>query len=141
MDFHFNRSNLINEQAATSRTFAEFFKCVRGDQTIIIYERLFYNHNNQPETEYLVYCNPLKYAIWVNTSKLDLEQAEYVEKSLVYDWHGRNGKPRGAFYPRVEKRFTALQLMIMNSQYDREVYDFSKNIDEKINEPEEEMWD
>lgn len=140
MNFSLKRTNLINEQAATSDDFADFFKCVRGDQTLIIYERLFFN-NNQPRLEYLVYCNPLNYAIWVSTSNLNCEQAEYMQNVLIKDWHRRNGSSSGPYYPHVENRSSALQLLIMNSQYDRAAENFSERIDRMLNERQEEMWD
>jgi len=140
MNYSLQRTNLINEQAVTSDDFADFFRCVRGDQTLIICERVFFN-NNHPRLEYLLYCNPLKYAIWVSTSNLNCEQAAYMQNELIKDWHKRNGTSRGPYYPQVEFGATALQLLIMNSQYDRAVDNFAERIDRILQKEPEDMWD
>ena len=78
MDFSVQRKFYISERASTSYEYADFFKSVREDQTLIIYERLFYK-NSQARKEYLIYCNTLKFAICVDPLILKGDQRDQMQ--------------------------------------------------------------
>ena len=143
MNFNVHRSSLINEHAVSTDEFSDFFRRVRQDQTVIIYERLFIR-NNTTRKEYLLYCNVLKYACWVDITNLNAEQVRIMETVFIYDWKRKIGDLTGAFYPQVHRRWPALEMMISNSRYDDKIDDLVNQFNQLHHEPEEpieERWD
>jgi hypothetical protein len=98
---------------------------------------LFYK-NCQARKEYLIYCNTLKFAICVDPLILKGDQRDQMQNVFIKPWSKSNGVSYGAYYPQVERKNAALQLLIANSQIDDPIDILSNQVEKqkKMNQPE-----